>query len=161
MRSIHASNTTPHDQFWARLDTTSSPTGCWLWTGAKDPCGYGNLKRDGRYSKAHRVAYELANGPIPKGVRVLHRCDNPPCCNPDHLFLGSQRDNIVDRNTKGRGNYAVGTGHYLTRLTEDDVREIRRLHAEGTKQSVLAARYNLGRTTLWLIVHRHTWKEVE
>lgn len=79
-----------------------APNGCWEWTASKFPDGYGSF--DTR--RAHREAYKLFVGPIDAGVHVLHRCDNPPCVNPDHLFLGSHKDNMVDKTVKGRGkNY--------------------------------------------------------
>ena len=85
-------------------------TGCHLWIGGADPDGYGVISRQGRRGKqerAHRVAYELFVGPIPDGICVLHRCDTPACVNPEHLFLGTNLDNVRDRDAKGRGRYAV------------------------------------------------------
>lgn len=83
--------------------------GCWGWSGATGRHGYGSLSsRDKKVSKspekAHRVSYEKTFGPIPEGLHVLHRCDNPPCTNPEHLFLGTPKDNAVDRTEKGRNN---------------------------------------------------------
>ena len=72
---------------------------CWEWRGLRDKHGYG---RKGPYKTTHRLAWEWANGPVPAGMCVLHRCDNPPCCNPDHLFLGTQADNLADMVAKGR-----------------------------------------------------------
>jgi hypothetical protein len=81
------------------------PSGCWEWTGSKDAHGYGRLNIKSRSASsllAHRIAYEVANGPIPAGAAVCHSCDNPPCCNPAHLWLGSQSDNLRDASAKGR-----------------------------------------------------------
>jgi hypothetical protein len=86
--------------FWSK--TENQPSGCIVWTRSKNPDGYGNLSWNGRNTRAHRVAYALAHGEIPQGMSVLHRCDNPPCCNPAHLFLGTQQDNIRDCVEKGR-----------------------------------------------------------
>jgi hypothetical protein len=81
-------------------------TGCHLWTGFRDPKGYGLMTVNGVVRAAHRVAWERANGPIPQGMIVMHTCDNPPCCNPKHLKLGTQAENVRDRIEKGRGRGA-------------------------------------------------------
>lgn len=77
--------------------------GCIEWKGARNPQGYGQKCIKGKRYRTHRLAWEWANGPIPEGLFVLHKCDNPPCCNPDHLFLGTQTDNMQDMLAKGRG----------------------------------------------------------
>lgn len=88
-------------RFWDRLDKTGD---CWLWMGYCNGDGYGVVSTAAGYlALTHRAAWALTNGPIPEGMRILHRCDNPPCCNPAHLFLGTQIDNIRDRDAKGRG----------------------------------------------------------
>jgi hypothetical protein len=77
-------------------------TQCWLWTGSRNAQGYGNISHEGRHLVAHRLAWLLWRGPIDVDIKVLHRCDTPPCCNPDHLFLGTQADNVADMVAKGR-----------------------------------------------------------
>ena len=103
--------------------TKNSVSGCWEWNKARDPRGYGATWVDGRKDGAHRVAWALVNGPIPEGLCVLHHCDNPPCCNPVHLFLGTKRDNAADKVSKGR--QPVGIAVTTSKLTEEDVAEIR------------------------------------
>jgi len=89
------------ERFWAKVDRTDD---CWLWTACRTTHGYGQFRPErSRGAQAHRVAWELTNGPIPAGMLVLHRCDNPPCVNPAHLFLGTQSDNMRDMYAKGRG----------------------------------------------------------
>lgn len=86
-------------RFWSKVQKTDD---CWLWRATRFPKGYGQIKIKGRRRLAHRVAWELTNGPIPDGLQVCHHCDNPPCVRPDHLFLGTQSDNIQDAVSKGR-----------------------------------------------------------
>jgi hypothetical protein len=93
-------NNTPHAiRFWSKVRITPE---CWLWTARHTRKGYGMFKQGSLDRLAHRVAWEEVNGPIPPGLCVLHKCDNPPCVRPDHLFLGTQADNIADRDAKGR-----------------------------------------------------------
>lgn len=87
-------------RFWALVDRDGD--GCWEWCGALDGHGYGRTWRDGGRFLAHRRAWECVNGPIPEGMFVCHKCDNPPCCNPDHLFVGTALDNMRDAIRKGR-----------------------------------------------------------
>lgn len=88
------------ERLWSRV--VDQPNGCREFTGCLNRWGYGKISFNGRPIGAHRMAWILTNGPIPDGASVCHRCDNPPCCNPEHLFLGTQDDNMADMNTKGR-----------------------------------------------------------
>src|ERR1700756_2891954 len=107
------------DRFWAKV---AKGPGCWEWQGKRHYKGYGHFTVRGqgrrRTLKAHRVSWELANGPIPEGLHVLHSCDNPPCVNPDHLFLGTDMDNVHDRDAKGRRNVA-GSRSWKAQLVEE------------------------------------------
>lgn len=82
--------------------------GCMEWSACRDGCGYGMFLLNGKYRRAHRVAWEMRHGPIPDGLNCLHKCDNPPCVNPDHLWLGTQKDNVCDMMKKGRDRKAFG-----------------------------------------------------
>lgn len=104
--------------------------GCIVWTGSTAGHGYGRISRGPRgagWAVTHRVSWELANGPIPAGLFVLHRCDNPPCCNPDHLFLGTLKDNTQDMLAKGRHLVERGENHHDAKLMDADVAHLRAL----------------------------------
>jgi hypothetical protein len=130
-------------------------SGCWIWTGARSEQAYGYLTIDGKEVKAHRYSYELHKGPIPDGLDVLHSCDNPPCVNPDHLFLGTGLENLADASAKGR--MARGERHYLAKLTEAQVRQVRELYAAGVTQKDLAVRFGTSRGNVGYIVRRERW----
>lgn len=87
------------ERFWSKVTKTSS---CWVWTGCTGDSGYGHIKVDGRVIAAHRIAYEISNGPIPEGLCVCHSCDVRRCVNADHMYLGTHTENIADRVAKGR-----------------------------------------------------------
>lgn len=108
------------DRFIANVEMSTDDTVCWNWKASLNSNGYGQIGDKGRNRIASQVAWELANGPIPKGLSVLHKCDNPKCCNPSHLFLGTQRDNMLDAIAKGRMPHIVrmhtaGDDHPLTK----------------------------------------------
>lgn len=144
-------------------------SGCWLWTAAVDACGYGQLAMGGTSHfalRAHRVAWTIYRGEIPIGLQVLHKCDNPPCVNPDHLFLGTHIDNMLDRDSKGR-SYLVktpidnrGSRHGNSKLTEDDVRAMRQLTDSTMTISQAARQFHIARHTAWEIIKRRRWKHV-
>jgi hypothetical protein len=144
------------DRFRSRVNVRRVDD-CWPWTGPR-VSGYGVLWRNGNNYGAHRVAWELANGPIPDGMFICHRCDNPPCCNPAHLFLGTQADNDADRTVKGRSSR--GSKHPDAKLTEDTVRLIRGRFAGGEAIRQLAADFGVSGATIHAAVHRKTWRHV-
>lgn len=94
------------DRFWLQVSKTES---CWIWTSAKFWNGYGGIRKNGKRIQAHRASWILFNGEIPDGSLVLHRCDNPACVNPDHLYLGDQKQNAKDRDSRGRNGYSNRT----------------------------------------------------
>lgn len=109
----HPENGALERRFWSQVDRSAGPDGCWPWISkARHVWGYGCISVNGQMIGAHRVAWELAHGPIPDGLWVLHHCDNPPCCNPGprHLFLGTTQDNSKDRVEKGRSFPNQNTG---------------------------------------------------
>ena len=117
------------ESFLRKLDQSGE---CWTWKGPRDPDGYGRTGRWNNETKrvttlrAHRVAWEFFRGPIPAGALICHRCDNPPCCRPDHLFLGTHATNAADMVAKGRH------ARTATVLTDDDVATIRQIYSDGS-----------------------------
>lgn len=147
------------ERFWERAGRRGDDE-CWEWTGHRQNDGYGDLHvSPDKHLVAHRIAYELANGAIPAGMLVCHRCDNPPCVNPAHLFLGTPAENMADRNLKGR--HAHGERHGRTHLTASDIREIRRCAGQGEKQSDLGHRFGIHQTQVSRIVLRKHWAHIE
>lgn len=146
------------DRFWSKVDPTGD---CWLWTARTTPQGYGQFfVRRGQYYGAHAVSHTLVHGPIPPGGVICHRCDNPPCVNPDHLFLGSQSDNALDMFAKGRASRTHGTARLNARLDDDAVREIREAHPYHGLIRDLAARFGVSCTTVRKVRNGQKWRHV-
>lgn len=139
------------------------PDECWEWTAkAKHAHGYGiiSLGTGEGTMLAHRLAFTLAHGPIPAGVKVLHKCDNPPCTNPAHLFLGSQADNMHDMADKGRASR--GEDHHGRKLIAKEVRYIRQAYAEGkATQKELAEEYEIRQSAVSGIVNHRLWRHID
>ena len=154
---------TLEERFKAKLAPQDPVTGCIEWTGSriKHSQDYGQISRDAKMVYTHRLAWELKYGPIPEGLGVLHRCDNPPCCNDEHLFLGTDADNALDREAKGRGNQPKGVDHPRAKLNEADVAEIRRRLAAGEVQHVIAADLGISRTHVSNIKTGMRWSHLK
>ena len=150
---------------WKKI-RKSGPDDCWLWTGYRNEQGYGRIDimgREGVY--AHRVAYLAANpGAITLDCRdnlyVLHRCDNPPCCNPAHLFLGTHQDNMDDKIRKGRQVYYKSTESPRAKLTEEDVFWIRMAKKHGATVKALAYLHDVSRSTIGGCLYGRHYKDV-
>lgn len=150
------------ERFWSKVRKTN---GCWAWTGSKDKDGYGQIGKDGGHNghlQAHRVSWELHYGPIPAGLQVLHHCDHPQCTNPRCLFLGTPADNARDKAQKGRAGAARGEKNPNAKITEAEVREIRRAYATGKHtQEVLGLLFGVSQTRINDIVRGKGWAHVE
>ena len=131
---------------------------CWEWSGSRATFGHGQFQNNNVLYSAHRVAYELGNGPIPAGMAVRHKCDNPPCCNPSHLEVGTQSDNVQDAVERNRVRH--GESHPCAVLTEEGVREIRKRRSEGETNNVLAREFGVHPATISAVVHYRTWRRV-
>jgi hypothetical protein len=141
--------------------------GCWIWSGSKDPDGYGNIRDGQKMKRAHRVSWELHNGPIPSGVHILHKCNNPSCVNPEHLKLGNHTENMQDRKANGRPwhsdnhkelmrekmkgraiTWGAKLSEALKKLTPEQCLDILSRTAKGEKAINLAAEFGVHRTTI-------------
>jgi len=161
----------------AKLDKSGGDSACWEWQGSTT-CGFGRevntLRGYGQVGGAvdgvryhlltHRLAFALATGHfLARGECVLHRCDNPPCCNPAHLFLGDRAVNCADKVSKGRQRNGIvpGERHGMHKMTEVMVREMRRAYAAGeASQPELARRFGIRQSSVWSILHRRTWHHI-
>lgn len=142
-----------------RLDYYSEQRGtCREWVGARFESGYGLIRLAGRTRRAHRVSYEAAYGPIPDGLVVRHTCDNPPCINPEHLLLGTAKDNMADAVSRDR--VARGERNAAHKVTEAQTREIRARAQAGATQQSIADDYGIHQTQVSRIVLGKSWKQV-
>lgn len=152
-----------HLEAVTRIGWNVTERGCWEWAGWINDKGYGEYTtrvgdlKTGEFL-AHRLAYIAWTGPIPSGMLIRHRCDNPPCINPAHLETGTQADNMND--AKVRGRTARGEGHGRAKLTEDEVRAIRAASASGESYRSIALQYGLNRFHVGSIVRRQKWSHV-
>lgn len=147
-------------RFWAKVRIGRKDE-CWEWNAHRYWHGYGAFQVGATKSTyAHRMAYTLENGPIPDGLKVLHRCDNRACCNPGHLFLGTQADNMADCAAKGRYADQKGVKHPLARLTDSDVIAIRQRHEAGEGHQSIARDYGVTRQAIYRIVTRRAWAHI-
>lgn len=158
------------ERFLQRVKMPEGKGGCWVWKGHIGNFGYGKLGN----LTAHRISYEFFIGPIPKGMFVLHHCDNPPCVNPMHLFIGTQGDNMKDMVRKGRSlcgdrnpsrrmpeRLARGRRNKSTKLTPEEVRAIRKMFKTGMTQTAIGKVIGINRRTVCDVVHRRNWKYLE
>lgn len=149
------------ERFWKKVDVRE-PDECWPWL-ASTRLGYGQItagRRGEGVLISSRVAWELTHGPIPKGLNVCHRCDNPKCCNRAHLFLGTQKNNMADAAQKGRisrSHQKKGVEHHDAKLTEDDVRAIR---VSPKQQRDIAREFGISQANVYYIRARKTWTHV-
>ncbi len=144
------------DRFWDKVDTLGE---CWEWTAATNLQGYGVFRVDGKNILAHRFVYSRVCEEIPEGMHICHHCDNPLCVKPSHLFMGTHNDNMQDAITKGRIDNR-GEGNGRSKLCDDDVREIRRLHSLGIEQKVICEMWEVRDSMISRIVNRKNWRHV-
>lgn len=154
------------ERFWAKVSKPDGDGACWIWNAALNEHGYGLIARGGKcggMALANRVSWEINEGPIPDGLCVLHHCDNPPCVNPDHLWLGTRADNNADMIAKGRAVHdgLLGEQNGQSKLNEAQVREIRTLYAVGgITQTALALKFDVHHSLISLIIRGKAWAHV-
>lgn len=146
------------DRFWQRMDKPTGDDGCWIWQGSHRG-KYGSAFYQGKRMGAHQLSYILTNGPIPDGLEVCHSCDNPLCCNPSHLWIGTHFQNMHDCIQKGRFNAGkvIGTDQHSCKLDDTKVREIRVLLDAGVSQRKIARQYHVTQPLVAQIKKRQIW----
>lgn len=148
------------ERLWRRV-VIGTPDECWPWTGYKSHQGYGRIGGLGRdLQLCHRVAYELTYGPIPDNVAVLHHCDNPPCCNPAHLFLGDNQDNVDDKMEKGRFVPMKGETNGSSKFTKETIIEIRNLRAAGMTFAAISKICGVSKSHVKRIAKHQAWVHI-
>lgn len=160
--------------YWSHVLPANSK-GCRLWNGRLDAWGYGMIWRHGKDVRAHRMAWEMANGPIPDGMLACHTCDTPNCCTVSHLFIGTNLDNSRDKIAKGRGRWSSGPSHWTKKNrhlfqgeknhhaahTASSVLKIRAEYAKGSfSLSQLAKKYGCSKHNIWMIIKRKAWAHI-
>lgn len=146
------------DRFWSKVDIKGKDN-CWIWLGTIGQHGYGEFSTNGQTNRAHRVSYRINHG-YPYG-NVLHKCDNKLCVNPNHLFLGSQSDNVSDMFSKDRQANLKGENNSGSKLTESNVLEIIKLSNLGKADTEIAQLFNVSRSAIWGITSGKYWKHIQ
>lgn len=163
MKCIHFCCTQHAERFWLKVDRRG-PDECWPWKGGRNKYGYGSCGYNERVTNASRVAFIMANPEIDvDGLVVCHKCDNPICCNPAHLWLGTHADNLRDCREKGRTRYRYGADHHRcsAKLTPNLVREAKRLYyQEGVSQSEIGRRWGVHSSVISRAVRGENWSHV-
>ena len=150
------------DRFWEKVDIRGRDD-CWEWIAGKSSDGYGTFTLNGKTEGAHRVSWTIENVKIPKGLLVCHHCDNRACVNPEHLFVGTDKDNIQDALRKGRMKFPRKSGEEngLSKLTEEQVLSIREEYKLGNiTLGELARKHNVSHVAIWHVIKRKTWKHI-
>ena len=149
------------DEFLRGYGWTITDSGCWEFDGPRNQDGYGRVRYLGRKTMVHRLAHEAWVGPIPDGLFIRHKCDNPPCVNPEHLETGTNAQNVQDKMDRGRFTPKVGSVHGMSKLTESDVLAIRAEYAAGgITHKQLGIRYGVCEASVQHITKRRTWRHI-
>lgn len=147
-------------RFWDKVSNMENPHQCWPWKRSVNKCGYGTVGYQEKTWLAHRLAYVFAISAIPDGQIVCHTCDNPPCCNPAHLWLGTPLENTKDSIAKSRFTRASGEANGLAKLDADKVRTIRTRHAAGENTRAIASDLAIDRSTVYKVLNGRAWRSI-
>ena len=160
-QKVRINRKVPKDQellrFWGRVDIDISLDVCWEWKGRKNSDGYGEFDYNNTCTFAHRYSWMTLHGEIPKGMVICHKCDNPPCCNPNHLFMGTVQDNVRDRDAKGRQADRHGKKNGRAVLDEEKVRAIKLLRKNGATYKELQQEFGVSNGCINHIVNGRHW----
>jgi len=143
--------------FWKKF-AVGAENECWEWQAGRIPTGYGHFWMNGRHEMAHRVSYFLHKGKFRERLLIMHKCDNPPCVNPNHLVTGTSSDNMLDSILKGRKPTGEDAPRPVYKLKNSDVVEIRSLGAGGATHSSLAQKFNVSKSLITNILNRKIWR---
>lgn len=160
MRPIHLT-TKEQEHFYTKISKTPNETGCLDWLASCNECGYGTHQIKRKSLLAHRIAWTLVNGAIPDGMVIAHRCDRPVCCNPEHLWLCTQIDNMHDMLHKGRRATTAGERHPGAKLTVEQVLEIRSGKFSGWRRYEIAQHFGISAVQVCNILSRKTWAHLD
>lgn len=151
---------TPEIRFWLKVKKLKKLNGCWIWKACRDKNGYGKMTVNTKDERAHRFSWKIHFGEIPEKYFVCHKCDNPSCVNPGHLFIGTARDNNRDMIIKKRNGDVRGEKYGASVLTREDVIEIRKWAASKIRHGIIAHNFGVKKTYISNIVQRKTWKDI-
>jgi hypothetical protein len=160
LRCISPNHLLNRSDYFESLIFKNPENDCWEWRG-EIKGGYGTFNIKRKPKLVHRIMYERYKGKIPPKINVCHSCDNPSCVNPDHLWLGSQMENVTDMMQKGRGNKARGVEHHNCKITEQEVRDIKKMYNEGIKMTVIHRSLNVPYKTVQHICYGSSWRHVK
>jgi hypothetical protein len=158
----HGGRRPAQERFWEKVDKRG-PDECWLWHGAQIESGYGRFWNGVQHTGAHRFSYSIHHGTIPSDLFICHKCDNPSCVNPNHLFSATHTENMADMHEKGRGSKhitSVGASNPKVKLTEENVLDIRQQHRNGISSRELAVVFNVSESNIARIVSRKSWAHI-
>lgn len=150
----------PIIRFFSKVDKMSHPCGCWIFNGTISREGYGRFRLGNKLMSAHRAAWILTHGSVPSNLLICHSCDNRRCVNPKHLFIGTAKDNVIDKITKHREYYLRGEQLPQTKLNSSDVLLIKSLLLNNIKQNVIAQYFNITQSVISRIKNNKTWRHI-